>query len=348
MKILHVLNTGKFSGAENVVCQIIAMYRSEPDIEMVYCSLEGLIRGTLEEKCISFTPVEQLCPKELKRVINEQKPDLIHAHDMRAAFVVSQVNKDIPFVCHIHNNAYDSRRITPKAIAFLFAAMRSKHTFWVSDSAMNGYVFRKLIQKKSSILYNILDITELIQKVNKDPNSYDYDIVYLGRLSKEKNPLRFVNIMKEVIDRCPSATLGVIGNGSLENNIRDCISEYGLENNIIMLGFQQNPLKILEDSKVMIMTSLWEGLPMCALEALALGVPIVSTPTDGLKVLVKDNCSGFLSDNDDVLAEAIVNILNDCELQIRLSKYAKEHSKSFNDINRYKCALNNAYRGIEK
>ena len=59
MKVLHLLQSDRFSGAENVVCQIIGMMKNEPNIEMVYCSSDGPIRDALAERKIKFVPLEK-------------------------------------------------------------------------------------------------------------------------------------------------------------------------------------------------------------------------------------------------------------------------------------------------
>ena len=58
MKVLHLLSSNKYSGAENVVCQIIKMFGN--DAEMVYCSPDGDIRKTLNDKNIKFIPLKEL------------------------------------------------------------------------------------------------------------------------------------------------------------------------------------------------------------------------------------------------------------------------------------------------
>ena len=93
----------------------------------------------------------------------------------------------------------------------------------------------------------------------------------------------------------------------------------------------------------MIMTSRYEGTPMCALEAMALGTPIVSTPTDGLKDLVKDGENGFLSDEDSVLAEKLCLLIENDELYQKLSKAQSEKASIINDIESYKKALREQY-----
>ena len=97
MKVINLLQSGHFSGAENVVCQIIEMFRNEKDIEMLYCSCDGKIREVLNEWNIPFISI-----KEVRRIINVYKPDIIHTHDMRTSFVAVIASNYISLICHIH------------------------------------------------------------------------------------------------------------------------------------------------------------------------------------------------------------------------------------------------------
>ena len=184
MTILHVLYSNRFSGAENVVCQIIEMFRESPDVRMVYCSPDGQIREALEERGVEFAPISELSRAELLRVIAEVRPDVVHAHDMRASFVSALACKKIPLISHIHNNAFDSRGLSPKSLAFLYAAKKAKHIFWVSESAMSGYAFKKSVEKKSDVLCNIISIDALYKKMKSDEQEYSYDLAYVGKKIK--------------------------------------------------------------------------------------------------------------------------------------------------------------------
>lgn len=347
MKILHLLQSDRFSGAENVVCQIISLFGNEKDIQMVYSSRDGQIREALAERNVIFFPIKDLNTKEVKRVINEVKPDIIHAHDMRASFVASIACGKIPLVSHIHNNNFDSRGLSVKSIAYLIAAVKAKHIFWVSNSSYKGYFFHNLFKKKSSVLYNIISIDALYDRMNKDTESYNYDACYVGRLTYPKNPQRLMAVLKKVADSLPDVKAAVVGTGDLEEETKKACAELGLQNNVEFLGFNSNPLKILHDSKVMVMTSRWEGTPMCALEALSLGVPIVSTPTDGLCDLISDDENGFLSDDDTVLAEKIVSIIENGELHRKLNNNAKKNIREYMDSGTYKSKIINIYNNTK-
>ena len=339
MKILHLLQSSHFSGAENVVCQIVGFMREEKDIEMIYCCPEGPIRAALEDRNITFAPMKEFSKAEFKRVIREQKPDIIHAHDMRASFLAAMVCGKIPLVSHIHNNNFDSRGLSLKSVAYIAAAFKAKHIFWVSDSSFNGYFFYKLFRGKSSVLYNIIDVDEAYRKADSDSNCYDYDVAYVGRLTYPKNPQRLMRVLAKVVEKAPDVKIAVAGTGDLEEETKVLCKELGLQNNVTFLGFFENPLKLLKSAKVMVMTSRWEGTPMVALEALSLGVPIVSTPTDGLCELIESGVNGYLSDNDDELAEGIVNIVSDPSLHSDMSSVARERAAVRCNIREYKKEL---------
>ncbi|MBQ9784236.1 MAG: glycosyltransferase [Clostridia bacterium] len=344
MKVLHLLQSNRFSGAENVVCQIIGMFRGDPNIEMVYSSRDGQIREALEERGIAFAPMSHLCIEEVRRVIREQKPDIIHAHDMRASYIAARVCGRIKLISHIHNNAFDSRGISVKSIAYLLAAKKAKHIFWVSKSAYNGYVFHGCFKKKSSVLYNIISIPELYKKMELDTQSYGYDMAYVGRLSDPKNPQRLMRVLKKVAEQAPDVKIGIVGSGNLEDETKALCHELGLDRNVDFLGFKSNPLKLLHDARVMVMTSRYEGTPMCALESMALGVPIVSTPTDGLCELVDDGVNGYLSDDDDALAAGILKLIRDKQLQSEFSNNIREKAEKLNDIEAYREAISKSYQ----
>lgn len=341
MKVLHLLNTGKFSGAENVACQIIGMLNQ--NVEFVYCSIDGEIRNVLENKNIRFAPIKKMSIGELKRVFTEYSPDVIHAHDMRASFYAALACGSIPLVCHVHNNAFDSRKISAKSIFFFFAAIKAKHIFWVSDTAFSGYRFNSMLKEKSSILLNVIDVDALYKKMQEDENSYSFDVVYVGRLTYQKNPERFINVCKKLVEREPNVKVAMVGDGELKETALQQISVNKLEKNIFVLGFKKNPLKIIRDSKVFLLTSRWEGLPMCVLESLALGVPVVSTPTDGMNAVVHNEVNGYIDDNDNCLVDFLQKIINSNQYHSMLSKNAVELSLAHNDINSYRNKILTVY-----
>ena len=342
MKVMHVLNSRIYSGAEKVVCQIIKSFRD--DVEMVYCSPDSdIVRQMLAEQDVTFLPMEKMSTAELKRVIEEQKPDLIHAHDMRASFFSALCCGKIPLVSHIHNNAYDARGLSPKTVAYLLAGFKAKHILWVSNSSFEGYAFHKFFEKKSSVLYNIIDTEAIFDKKAQDEKTFDYHMIYVGRLTFQKDPQRLMRLCARLKESKPDLKVAIVGTGELEAETKQLCEELKIQDNVHFLGFQTNPIKMVHDSKAMILTSRWEGTPMCALEAMALGTPVVSTPSDGMTDLLDDGVNGYLTDDDTVMAEKLLAIMKDPAHRNYLGENAKKKFAQINDAPKYKQAIYDCY-----
>ena len=342
VKVLHLLSSNKFSGAENVVFQIINLFKDD-NFDMVYSSKEGQIREACVKEKINFYPLKKINTKEVRKVIKEFQPDIIHAHDVKASVIASFFSQNAQIVSHIHCNYEDMRIVNLKTLLFLLRAKKFEHIFWVSNSAFEKYRFNNKLKKKSSILYNVIDSEKIIAKSQDDLNHYNYDVVYLGRLSYPKNPERLIDVLIKAIQIKKNLKMAIIGTGDLEENVKNRAEKLGIQDNISFLGFQSNPMKILKDAKVMLMTSRFEGTPMCALEAMALGVPIVSTPIDGLVDIITDGVEGYLSEDNTKLAEKIVEIVEKKELHEELSKNSIEKFSVINDLEKYKRILLDVY-----
>ena len=91
MKILHLLQSDRFSGAENVVCQIFGMLRDAPDIEMVYCSSDGQIREALAERGMRFIPLPTFRVGEIRKVLRAAR----HAREFLCGARLRQNSADL-------------------------------------------------------------------------------------------------------------------------------------------------------------------------------------------------------------------------------------------------------------
>lgn len=341
MKVLHILQSPTFSGAENVACQIIKMFDNS-GYEMSYCSPDGSVKEAVEGMGIKYVCLSKFSSTAIRDIINFYNPDIIHAHDMRASYLTSLVCKRIPLISHIHNNNFNSRGFSIKSIAYLYAAIKAKQILWVSKSSFNGYYFHKILKGKSTILYNVINLDNLNKKCEESKDIYNFDVVFLGRLTYQKNPLRLIDIFKIALSK-KHLKIGIIGDGDLMDETKRKVTDLGLNDNITFTGYCKNPMRMISNAKVMVMSSLWEGTPMCALEALGLGTPIVSTPVDGLKDIVQNNFNGFLSNSNEELADYICKITSDNNFYKELSANSKATSAKINNITSYRDVLSRIY-----
>lgn len=341
MKILHLLNTNTFSGAENVVCTIIK--NREKKHEMIYCSPDGPIKEKLFKEHIEFLPIKKLSYTEVKKAIKLFKPDIIHAHDNRATIIASLFSKKIKIISHIHGNNRIMNNLNIKSALFNFCSKRINKFIWVSDSSLNDYYFNQNLKNKSIVLYNVIDSNEIILKSKQYTINENFDLIYLGRIGYPKNPEKLIEVIKLIKKQKNNIKVAIVGDGEEREKIEELINNYNLRKNIKMYGFQSNPYPILNSSKIMIMTSIYEGTPMSALEAQLFGKPIISTPVDGLKKIIINDYNGYLTDNTNEMAIKICEWLNNSKIYKKLSINSFNQFNSFMNIEKYMNIISKLY-----
>lgn len=334
--VLHVLNTGSYSGAENVAITIIESFRKFgfDDFDFVYVSLEGSIKDVLNEKNIRFEPVKNMSLREVRRVIRKYCPDIIHAHDFTASIVCAFVTGGIPLISHIHNNSPWIKKYCINSFVYGLSCLKYKYILGVSNSVFDEYVFGKYIQNKTKVIGNPVDIQKIREKAYSAEDKSSYDIVFLGRLSEAKNPIGFVDIIEKVAERIPDITAVMIGSGELESEVANRIRAKKLSKNITIKGFMSNPYGILKASKFLCMPSKWEGYGLAAIEALALGKPVVTSPVGGLMEIVNSSCGDLCEDNK-TFVDSIISYIYNNEIYEKKSFSANKRAEELDNIQFY-------------
>lgn len=341
MRVLHVLASNKFSGAENVACQIIDFFDGE--IEMAYCSPNGQVAEALDDRNIQYFPVSKLSKKEILHVIKKYNPDILHCHDLRAVAVCSGI-KNIKKIAHIHQNNPQMSKVTLRSVLAKLFLKKYSHIFWVSDSCFDDFIFHKKLDYSSSVLGNILNLEYLHSRIDNSPTVDVFDLVYCGRLVPIKNPERLLRIVALIKEKLPNIKLAIMGDGELFENLQNDIRELKLEDNVKLFGFVPNPISIINKSKIMLMTSIREGTPMTALESMGVGVPVFSTKVDGMIKIVQNDINGYLYDTNEEVANIIVRYLNNDREIKRIKKDTLVFAKNYNDKEKYKREIFKAYK----
>lgn len=345
MKVMHLLQSGHFSGAENVVCQIYDMFSDSKDIRMFYVSREGDVKDIIEEKGIPYLGLQKFNIANIRMAIKKINPDIIHAHDISASVLVAIcAPKKCKVISHVHVNNGNMSKVTIKTLIYITMCHRFSKIFWVSQSCFDGFVFNKRISNISIVLCNVMNKSNIEAKMHQDNHDYTYDTVYVGRITYQKNPEKLIEVLKILKSINPTIKVAVIGSGDKYNYVENQIGINNLGDMVDLLGFMKNPLKVLGDSKAMIMTSRYEGLPMTVLEAMALGIPIVSTPVDGLKDVVLNGENGYLCDDAEDLARNLNELSVNEKLQKQMSKRAIEIFNEKMNLTDYKREIEKAYR----
>lgn len=121
-------------------------------------------------------------------------------------------------------------------------------------------------------------------------------VVFVGRLDYSKDPLLLVNGVSRAVAMMPNVKLCIVGDGVLRPEIEQEVIRSGLEDNVRLLGVlsQERSSEILRVADVQVLTSVYEGMPRCVLEALGCGLPVVTTDVGEVGLVVREGRNGSI------------------------------------------------------
>lgn len=188
--------------------------------------------------------------------------------------------------------------------------------------------FPKAVRKKSVILSNPLDP----QFLGREPCREREDlIVAAGRLDENKNHAMLIHAFGKIAEEYPAMQLIIYGEGDLREKLEGLVSEKGLNGRISMPGSVDDVADRICRARIFALTSDTEGMPNSVMEAMALGIPVVSTdcPCGGPAELIQDGVNGILVPVKDAyaLADAFRRILEDRDFEKKLGENAREITK---------------------
>ena len=303
-----MLKSNKFSGAEHVVTDIIT---SMPEVNSYYVSQKGPIEEILENKKIRYQMVDRLDRKSLHKIVREIKPDIIHAHDFTASFCAALCFSGKPVISHLHNNVPWMKKVGFRSVAYLFSTLLYKKILVVSQSVLREFVFRRFVKGKISVIGNPVNTVEIRKKAEEGKEERFWDMVFVGRLSEQKNIPLLLDIMEILSKRVDNYSIAIVGEGEEESYLREEIIKRGLKDYVTMAGFRDNPYSFMSHSKILVMPSKWEGFGLVAAEALALGKPVICSGAGGLDDIVNDSCGKKCGFDAVVYVDEIEKLLKD-------------------------------------
>ena len=128
----------------------------------------------------------------------------------------------------------------------------------------------------------------------------------------QKAPLDFVRVAKVVLDERRDARFFLVGDGRLRPQVETLLDQLKITDKVLLLGWRRDIPEIMHSSDILLLTSLWEGLPRVLPQAMASGIPVVATSVNGSPEAVKDGLNGYLLPPGDVegMARKILYLIN--------------------------------------
>jgi glycosyltransferase involved in cell wall biosynthesis len=153
--------------------------------------------------------------------------------------------------------------------------------------------FEGIIKCDSKIIPNPIN-----PKFIKEPykGEREKNIVTVGRLESQKNQKMLIEAFGKIESKYPEYSLLIYGDGSKKEELQDLIKEKGLENKVILKGKIDDVENVIDKAKMFVLSSDYEGMPNALMEAMALGLPCISTdcPCGGPRYLMENGKSGLL------------------------------------------------------
>lgn len=350
-KLLFLIHTLGGGGAEKALVNLVNhLDTSKYDITVETMFNDGINAKSLKSH-IHYISKKAPCPKGVSKLlklvpakvlyryfIGNEQYDVLIAYMHGAPVKVISGNPNAKKIAWLHNgNPETSTMFTcwfSKEKAF--AAYRSCNCIvGVCHSVADAFIRFSKIMDKVEVVYNTLDTDYILEQAKKE-NSFSVsqntiNIVSTGRLGKEKGYSRLISVCKRLKDEHYSFKLYLIGSGSEENNLRSQIHDLSLENEVELLGYQENPYQYVDKCDMFICSSFTEGLSTATIEALILGKAIISTEVSGAYEILGESEYGLVVENsDEGIYEGLTQLLDNKELIHQYGMKAQQRSDYFN------------------
>jgi len=345
IRVLECIRQGKIGGGESHLLTLVEYLDKSRFEPMVLSFTEGPMIDRLQEMGVGTDVIYTEKPFDLtkwgrvKELLKEKKVDLIHAHGTRAASNVLWAARSlgIPVIYTIHGWSFhpDQRTLLRKMRIAGESYITTRTAMNISVSKANQVLGKQNIRGFESVLVsNGIDQRKFSPaRVSKDVrvelgiSRETLLVLFIARFTKQKQPLAMIEAFKEARESVPGMHLLMVGDGELKAEAVQLSADLGLDDHITFQAFRQDVPDVLAAADIFVLPSLWEGLPIGLLEAMAMGKAIIASDVDGTGEVVKDGENGVLIQTGRLvpaLTEALVNLGQDREMQKNLQDRAIE------------------------
>ena len=323
MKLMFCIGEMKKGGAERVVANLSNYLIKHNEEVNIITTIKGKSFYELDKKINldgldddklhkNFIIKNKKRLKKLKAILKNKKPDIIVSFLPEPSYRVLFLkifNRQLKVIVSVRNDPkveYKSRinrlimkLLYPLADGFVFQTKEAQE------------YFSKKIQNKSVIIPNTINEDFICEPYNGEREKI---IVTVGRLEEQKNHKMLIEAFSKLPEEFKEYKLIIYGEGSLRNKLEEQINELKLKNRVLLPGQVDNVKEKIYKASLFVLSSKYEGMPNALMEAMALGIPCISTdcPCGGPRFLIKNGYNGYLVPVNDTcsLLKTMQNVLN--------------------------------------
>jgi len=373
-KVFHVITKLELGGAQKVTLMTLErLPRDQYDLALVTGPegllvdwanrIPGLMRVWIPALIREVRPLEDARAFfQMWRLFRRERPHVVHTHSSKAGILGRWAAKlaGVPFIFHsVHGFGFNdfqrpavrnlyiwlervTARITTKLVVVSYAN---------ADRGEKNGVFER---GDWILCRDAISVEQFMRPGPKRTKLREWgvpeDRVVAGMVAcfkQQKSPVDFVDVAARVLEQRKDIHFVMAGDGELRPDVEARIRERNIASHITLLGWQkENDMpEIYRNLDIVVLTSLWEGLPCVFSEAMAVELPIVATNVDGAREAIIDGENGYLHEPHDIegMAKSVLKLLADPVTRHEMGRRGKSRVMEF-DISTSVANLETAYR----
>lgn len=339
IKIVHISHDLDLGGLQRVIVNICkTIDHSVFDVSVICLRGLGCFTSEIERLGITVYLVPQkkhgtdyLSFLKVAKLLRKIKPDVIHTHNTQPFIdgVIGALLCGVKRIIHT-----DHARSFPDKRRYMFAEWVMSHFAFkvvgVSDhTSMNLIKYEHISASKIETIPNGIDPAAYQIQIDKSKKRKELGLPKSGpilgvavRLCEQKGVSCLLKAMVSVVKHFPQVILIIAGDGELRSELENEAKQLGIQSNVFFLGLRLDIAELLKLFDIYVLPSLWEGLPMILLEAMAAGCPVIASNVGGVSSAIITGKTGILVSPAELvqLTDAIIKLLSDGHIREEYSK----------------------------
>jgi len=278
---------------------------------------------------------------EIYRFIKKNNIEIVHTHSSKAGILgrlaakLARGNRVRKIVHTVHGWSFNEYQSIPARVLYIFlerlAGRFTDTLVVVSDWDKRKGLENKIGKDNTYVLiryginFDELQVGARSLRQDLGLDAGDLVVGMIACFKPQKAPQDFIRVASSVHKILPQAKFLLVGDGLLRKDIERLIYAYNLQNRVILTGWRQDIPRILSAIDVFMLTSLWEGLPISVLEAMASAKPVIATHTGGICEVLAEGRGGFTVSARDTgaMTDKLVSLLQDETLRKQMGQNAR-------------------------
>ena len=371
-KIFHVITKLELGGAQKVTLMTLErLPRDRYELGLI-TGPEGILvnwANQIPELTRFWIPnlVREVRPIQdsitllkLWNLFRRERPHIVHTHSSKAGILGRLAARlaGVPIIFHTYHG-FGFNDFQPQLIKTFYIWLERLIAKVTDQTVMVSYANAKRAEDSGIVPNNdwilcraAISLEQFMQPGPRRTKLREWNVpenrVVAGMVAcfkPQKSPLDFVEVASRVLKETDRVHFIMAGDGELRPAIEARIRDLGISSHITLLGWQKDMPEVYRNLDVVVLTSLWEGLPCVFSEAMAAGLPIVATQVDGAREAIIDGDNGFLHGPHDVegMAKSVLKLVENPALREAMGSRGKSRVSEF-DIDTSVRALESAYQ----